>query len=83
MPTVMKFKGFDAFKISSVFLITEFKNGAMFKTKFLGHSLREDVPYRDNIFVSSVSTKISIQDEFEITILSKEEILNMVNNYVK
>jgi len=80
-----KFKGFDAFKVCCVYLITEYKDNCMYKTKFIGNILCDSIELSAGIsniphtFLSPLSTEISIQDEFEIDILTRNEIINIIS----
>ena len=89
MTKKMKFKGYEAFKISTVYLIVELKNNCVFKTKFLGYALTKDVCQKsgmsgvsdiENISLSSMSIDFYKKDNFELDVLSLKEIENIVNN---
>lgn len=89
MSEKMKFKSYYAFKVSQVYLITELKDNCVYKTKFLGYTLTKDIciksgisgiPDIENISLSSLGTNFSLKDEFEVEILSLDEIQNIVNN---
>lgn len=83
----MEFRGFDAYKVCEVYLVKEYKDSCVFKTQSIGYVLSKDisvefgVPNIKNVIISNISTAISIKEKFELEILTRDEIIKIVNEY--
>lgn len=82
MPVEKVIKSFDSFKYCEVYMVTEWKDDSIYKTKRLGFIEAKDadkLPYWCR--ATSISTSLTRRHpEFKITILSLAELFSMVDN---
>lgn len=68
-------QGFESWRYVQVYKVTEWKDGCIYKTRpigFMKAGLRDMLP--EGYVTSSVPTHLSIQPQFEIDCLTKEEV---------
>lgn len=91
MTKKMKFKGYDAFKVCQVYAITKYKDNCIFETKFLGYTLTKDICANSgksylsdikNTVISGLHVSFGIKDEFELEILTLDEIKDIVKDTI-
>jgi hypothetical protein len=76
MPKNVTIKSYKSFMYCEVYKVTEWKDGAIYKTEHLGFIESKDankLPYW--CITSSISTKLTKLPEFELCILTLDEIL--------
>jgi hypothetical protein len=70
----MKIPCYKSFLYSEVHIVTEYREGAVFKTAPTGYYiLNKEVPFlKENFITSSISTKLYRQDIIELEVKSAE-----------
>lgn len=77
----MKIESYKSFEYREVYLITVTKGDYIFKTESIGFAHRSEIPMDEKLALSSISTRLTKNEYFEVNLLTSSEIQNILKEH--
>jgi len=73
---IITLKSHQAYLYQAIYRIVSFKDGCIYKTRFLGHAHRSYIWDPDKFVTSSISTKLLEKGQFDLNLITPDDVDN-------